>query len=142
MCFLGQVEVSGGRLAYLFMTEGPEYADGTWEPEGGENACLVQPGPVPSFVRVADRATGPTYGPDFAVALSARAGVVTCRDNQIGGDPAWLQHPEWPEGDGWRPLCQLALLPFAAQPNFGDAGTAYAFVDEGSGEGRLLWQCH
>lgn len=52
MRFIAQVALeaplfagSGGRMAYLFMTDDPEqYVDGTWEPEGGENAVVVQPG--------------------------------------------------------------------------------------------------
>lgn len=52
MRFIAQVALeaplfagTGGRMAYLFMTDDPEqYVDGTWEPEGGENAVVVQPG--------------------------------------------------------------------------------------------------
>jgi Domain of unknown function (DUF1963) len=35
------------RMAYLFMTDSvddEEYVDGTWEPDGGENAVILQPG--------------------------------------------------------------------------------------------------
>src|SRR5689334_19521732 len=32
------------KFAYLFMTDGEEYVDGTWEPDGGENAIILQPG--------------------------------------------------------------------------------------------------
>ncbi|WP_165229587.1 DUF1963 domain-containing protein [Aquisphaera insulae] len=37
---------TGGAMAYLFMTdeEDGEYVDGTWEPDGGENAVVIQPG--------------------------------------------------------------------------------------------------
>ncbi|WP_422747317.1 hypothetical protein [Micromonospora sp. WMMD1219] len=42
-------------MAYLFLTGGDEYVDGTWEPEDGENAVIVQPeGSVPAFFAVAD----------------------------------------------------------------------------------------
>jgi len=34
---------SKGKMAYIFMTE-EEYVDGTWEPDGGENAVIIQPG--------------------------------------------------------------------------------------------------
>ena len=45
MHFLGQFALDGGRLAYLFMSgEGDEYVDDTWEPDGGENALVIQPG--------------------------------------------------------------------------------------------------
>ncbi len=33
-----------GRMAYLFITDGEEFVDNTWDPEGGENALVVQPG--------------------------------------------------------------------------------------------------
>ena len=32
------------RMAYIFMTDGEDYVDGTWEPDGGENAVILQPG--------------------------------------------------------------------------------------------------
>ena len=32
-------------MAYIFMTdEGEDYVDGTWDPDGGENAVVIQPG--------------------------------------------------------------------------------------------------
>jgi hypothetical protein len=31
-------------MAYVFMTDATEYVDDAWEPEGGENAVIVQPG--------------------------------------------------------------------------------------------------
>lgn len=49
-----------GRMAYVFITDDDAYVDGTWEPDGGENAVVVQPGPAPSHVAVSSRATGPT----------------------------------------------------------------------------------
>jgi uncharacterized protein YwqG len=33
-----------GKMAYIFMTDSEEYVDGTWEPDGGENAVIIQPG--------------------------------------------------------------------------------------------------
>jgi hypothetical protein len=102
---------------------------------------LVQPGPVPSFVGTAPQATGPTYDDqDYAVELVVPTGELSCGDTIIGGEPIWLRSPEWPEGD-WRFVGQLGELPFKQEPNFGDAGTAYAFVDESSWERRVLWQC-
>jgi uncharacterized protein YwqG len=49
----------GGKMAYLFMTEGDDYVDGTWEPDGGENALIIQPGGMPP-VPVAALNEGPT----------------------------------------------------------------------------------
>ena len=31
------------KMAYIFMTDEEEYVDGTWEPDGGENAIILQP---------------------------------------------------------------------------------------------------
>lgn len=45
------------RMAYLFMTDGEEYIDGTWEPDGGENAVILQPGEAP--VETSKLTTGP-----------------------------------------------------------------------------------
>lgn len=49
----------GGKMAYIFMTEDEEYVDGTWEPDGGENAVIIQPDGKPK-VTVRNIATGPT----------------------------------------------------------------------------------
>lgn len=51
-----------GKFAYIFMTEDDEYVDGTWEPDGGENAVIVQPaGSVDEpIVEVRPLASGPT----------------------------------------------------------------------------------
>ena len=32
------------QMAYIFITDEDEYVDGTWEPDGGENAIILQPG--------------------------------------------------------------------------------------------------
>lgn len=59
MTFIGQFPLpgSGVAMAYLFLSD----EDGTFDPEGGENALLVQPGGrVPPFVSGEVRRTGPT----------------------------------------------------------------------------------
>ena len=43
MTFIGQFPVADG-LAYLFMTRADDYAPYAAEPEGGENAVIIQPG--------------------------------------------------------------------------------------------------
>jgi len=67
MRFICQIEVPHGlvaasvpRLAYIFMTDGDEYVDGTWEPEGGENAIVIQPAGGPLLVDAVPVAEGPT----------------------------------------------------------------------------------
>ncbi|OWQ83811.1 hypothetical protein CDN99_25435 [Roseateles aquatilis] len=51
MRFICQIAVSpelfgatSARMAYVFMTDDEAYVDGTWEPDGGENAVILQPG--------------------------------------------------------------------------------------------------
>ncbi len=46
------------KMAYLFMTDEDEYVDETWEPDGGENAVILQPGDV--RVPVKEIQKGPT----------------------------------------------------------------------------------
>ena len=46
------------RMAYLFITDGDQYVDGTWEPDGGENAVILQPGS--SSVQCSVISNGPT----------------------------------------------------------------------------------
>jgi hypothetical protein len=64
MCFVGQFPIpgSGGRIGYLFLTEAPDDAASvTSEPEGGENALLIQPdGRIPDFLSVSEQPTGPS----------------------------------------------------------------------------------
>jgi len=47
------------RMAYLFMTDGEDHVDGTWEPDGGENAVILQPGGATSLP-VESLTEGPT----------------------------------------------------------------------------------
>lgn len=148
MCFVGQfrlpsTEPGGTALAYLFMTEGEEYVDGTWEPEGGENAVIVQPGGVlPDFVTVRPDAKGPSFGVE-SVPVPSAAETEDGPWQFLGGvgiAPNWLQGEEEP-GPGWMLLAQLdsAGLPFGI--NFGDAGIGYVFLSPDGREGRFLWQC-
>ncbi|MEV6949542.1 hypothetical protein AB0N07_48125 [Streptomyces sp. NPDC051172] len=154
MEFLGQFALEGGRLAFLFMTgDEREYVDGTWEPEGGENALVIQPGGrVPDFVTVERRAEGPSAGRDHLprhVDSGEGSGEHSNEEEDrrpwqfLGGpgvEPHWLQGDETP-GDGWQLVVQLdsGKLPFDV--NFGDAGVGYAFLSPDGKEGRFLWQC-
>jgi uncharacterized protein YwqG len=53
MRFIGQVAIerelfgpAAAQMAYLFMTDEDEFVEGTWDPEGGENAVILQPGSI------------------------------------------------------------------------------------------------
>jgi hypothetical protein len=144
MTFLGQFRLPGEevRMAYLFMTGGEDYVEGTWEGEGGENALIVQPGRVPSFITVTDDAEGPTMSDDLAVDLvpTSPAELEKGWDNRLGGPPTWLQDEEFPPGD-WSFLFQLEGSDALYDVNFGDAGVGYGFLDADGSEGRFLWQC-
>lgn len=49
-----------GKMAYIFMTDdADDFVDGTWEPDSGENAVIIQPGDVPGL-EVQPISTGPT----------------------------------------------------------------------------------
>lgn len=67
MRFIGQIELRSehgfntpARMAYLFMTEEEDgdFVDGTYEPDGGENAVILQPGST--SIPTTNKAEGPT----------------------------------------------------------------------------------
>jgi uncharacterized protein YwqG len=157
----GEVE---GRIAYIFMTDGDEYVDGTWEPDGGENAVIVQPNG--DNVPTESRPTGPTLYQmeeveghewlqpvpcEFSVELKPgddleRGGEdnkdgAAYEELKIGGTPIFLQGDEYPEGGIWHLLLQLDSTSVPFFVNFGDAGIGYAFISEDGRKGRFLWQC-
>ncbi len=140
MTFIGQFRLEGddaGRMAYVFMTDGDEHVDGTWEPEGGENAVIIQPdGKVPPFVAV----RGLDDGPSQPVEDHLPVDEPDDEDEPwefLGDEPVWLQFDETP-GPGWRLVGQLTDR---LGHNFGDAGVGYIFVSPDGVEGRFLWQC-
>lgn len=155
---------AAGRVAYLFMTDGEEFVDGTYEPDGGENAVIIQPDG--NNVATEPLVTGPSLysmeeneGADllhpvpceFSVALEPGSdpergfeddeGGTAYAEVKIGGTPIFLQGEEYPAGGGWLLLLQLdsATAPFHV--NFGDAGVGYAFISEDGRSGKFLWQC-
>lgn len=146
MWFIAQFQVPAG-LAYLFLTDATDHVDYAAEPDGGENAVIVQRGgrlpmlqrsvreehrPVP----VTATRTGPTVAPEDHVLVRS-----TEPDSFqfTGGEPRWLQGPDVP-GAGYRFVAQLdaGALPFPV--NFGDGGTGFVFVSADGLEGRFLWQ--
>lgn len=175
MRFIGQIALDepvfgdlAGRMAYLFMTDGDEFVDGTWEPEGGENAFIIQPGRydkqtqllsvgptletwlaqpghslrTPHAIEYAVTLT-PSDDPDvFAdISLETAAGGNWTGGNKIGGSPAFLQGPEYPAGGPWKLVLQLDSADVPFEVNFGDAGVGYAFISTDGETGRFLWQC-
>jgi hypothetical protein len=104
MRFIGQVALDArlfgridGRMAYLFMTDDEEDVDGTWKPDGGENAVIIQPGDL--LVPVREIAEGPTLyrmasGCGNNLAQEACEFLVRLAEDE---DPEFV-----PEGDRWR----------------------------------------
>lgn len=179
MRFIGQFviypEIFGAceaRMAYLFMTESDTDIDGTWIPDGGENAVILQPGVWSGSS--APLRKGPTLSERIfdekraLVEESPREYAVELRpdndpeqldesefeasgnwdrfcayveESKIGGTPAFLQHPEYPDAGMWRLLVQINSTIVPAGPNFGDAGIGYAFLSEDMQTAKFLWQC-
>lgn len=63
MRFICQIDLSefntDAKMAYLFLTDEEEYVDGTWEPDGGENAIILQPS-TEIYAASVSKANGPT----------------------------------------------------------------------------------
>ncbi len=160
-----------GRMAYLFMTDEETDVDGTWQPEGGENALLIQPGRYDG--PTVSQRTGPTlegwideggtrrlapaeytvqltqgedpdvYDEDAAGESESEVEALEAAwsENKLGGTPAFLQFPEYPAGGPWRLLIQLSSTDVPFNVNFGDAGIGYGFLSRDGERGRFLWQC-
>lgn len=167
---------AAGKMAYIFMTDEDEYVDGTWEPDGGENAVIIQPGGAAPASETAALTTGPTIYDmvevpgaerldpaerEYAVKLTTAdepafvseekrsewsedefAEYAQALDgNKIGGSPIFLQGDEFPSEGQWQLLMQLDSTQVPFSVNFGDAGIAYAFIDQTGTVGKMLWQC-
>lgn len=154
----GQIE---GKMAYIFMTDEDEHIDGTSEPDGGENAVVVQPnGDNPSSISIQNGPSlaiwkeieGEQFRKPFACEFSVQQSEIISDsepdeemnfENKVGGIPQFLQGEEFPDEnkDHWKLLLQLdsASVPF--EINFGDAGVGYAFISKDGKTGKFLWQC-
>ncbi|HLL65756.1 MAG TPA: hypothetical protein VK453_08400 [Micromonosporaceae bacterium] len=142
MMFIGQFRLDADdavRMAYVFMSDDDDGGvDGTWEPEGGENAVIIQPdGRLPPFVTVRSLHEGPSWPAEDHLPVDDRTAGDDDAWEFLDGEPVWLQGDESP-GPGWRLVGQLTdRLGY----NFGDAGIGYIFVSPDGHEGRFLWQC-
>jgi hypothetical protein len=147
------------KVAYLFMTDDEEYVDGTWEPDGGENAIILQPGDNklstngltngPSLYEMIETPSRDRLIPrDFecSVKLLEFAETESQSDdleikNKLRGTPVFLQYEEYPSSEKWNLLIQLdsSNVPFSI--NFGDAGIGYGFISADGMRAKFLWQC-
>jgi hypothetical protein len=151
MWFIGQFAVEGG-LAYVFLSEATEAIDYAAEPDGGENAVIIQPYgrlpllqrsylEIPSPVAVVTQAQGPTVGPDHLLIEVTLGQAGQGALQFLGDEPQWLQGDELPEA-GYRLIAQLDSQRLPFDVDFGDAGIGDVFISSDGREGRFLWQCH
>lgn len=151
-----------GRMVYIFMTDEEQFVKGTWEPEGGENAVIIQPGvpevptlpigPGPTLQRGEDDLAQDCrvyHNVEYAVDLTPGMDPEHFGDDEaldhlseykISGAPAFLQGEEYPAGGPWRLLAQIDSSDDLFFLNFGDAGVGYAFLSADGTQGRFLWQ--
>lgn len=83
------------RIAYIFMTDGEDYVDGTWEPDGGENAVILQPGNPSMPVEQLNK--GPTVYRMVEKALRKRPVPEPCEFGirvSLSEDPAFVPEVE------------------------------------------------
>ena len=165
MRFICQINLSeigfdnfDAKYAYLFMTDEKEYVDGTWEPDGGENAIILQPGENkirtekivdgPSLYKMIESPSSSQLVPkDFKSSIELKKTIEKESTdnldiiNKLNGAPVFLQDEEYPSDEKWNLLIQLdsANVPFYV--NFGDAGVGYGFISEDGEKAKFLWQC-
>ncbi|UTW04715.1 DUF1963 domain-containing protein [Amphritea atlantica] len=131
-----------GKIAYLFMTEDDDqYIDGTWEPDGGENAVIIQPSGGYSLTTEALE-SGPSREVFGVEVVATEIGEGELEGSRLGGTPEFMQSEEYPgPKEEWRFLAQLDSCSLPFEINFGDAGIAYVFLNRSATEGKFLWQC-
>lgn len=148
MRFIGQIHLGdvlpehAGKIAYMFMTESDAtYVDGTWSPDDGENAVIIQP-QGRTDVPVEATRTGPSreeFGVEIVEQEIDEDDLEGCR---LGGTPEFMQGEEYPgPKKEWRFLAQLDSCALPFEINFGDAGIGYAFINQSGSRGKFLWQC-
>ena len=168
MRFICQVNLSdigygnkAAKFAYLFITDEKEYVDGTWEPDSGENAIILQPGENqvktkelkkgPSIYKMVKKLFKKRLVPqnfECAVELSEKKENIDYESdyldvrNKFNGEPVFIQGEEFRARDGWRLLIQLDSTNIPFYINFGDAGVGYGFINEKEDSAKFIWQCH
>ena len=94
--------VSPGKMAYLFITGESEWVDATYDPEGGENAIIIQPGGTNDVETVPE-----SEGPSLYTFVDGRGweGTVPYEYSvnlQPGEDPEYVgedERVEWSEAE-------------------------------------------
>ena len=132
---------------------------GTSDPEGGENAVVIQPGGrVPDFITVRAQAEGPAACVDQLPRLAD--GKTSVFLGGPGVEPDWIHEERYP-GKDWALVVQLTSELADWLPTDGLAedgvtediepcyyawdesgwGAAWAFVSPDGKEGRFRWDC-
>ena len=147
MQFTAQLEYDGS-LILVFICQADPGSCPSWDPDAGSNAAIVvggrdlHPAGRPASPSGTAVLTGEPWllgvhqagADDYSDALiEARADGVTVA-GQWGGNPAWIQNDETP--DGYRFVAMLDEDPLGS--NFG-GGSAYVFAD-GHGHAKVLTQ--
>ncbi|MFE7116130.1 DUF1963 domain-containing protein [Streptomyces sp. NPDC057654] len=177
MRFIGQIELGPvlgaaghGKVAYVFVTHADHdeeyfFDPDIIDPDGGENAVIVQPegdyaGPVrplttgPGLYDKDGAAVEFTVGlrpvdePGFMTDDKLDALPAADRDryieridgDKIGGVPLFFQGDQWPDGGPWRLLLQLDSNWVPFRLHLGASPRLFAFVSEDGTRGRLLIQ--
>ena len=172
MKFVGQIVINknlfahtNATIAYLFITDDKEhFIEGTYNPESGENAVILQPGDN-HFVNTRHLLTGPTVSessflieteltpePDY-IPLQALSVLLNKKEkaaylkqiegNKMGGLPHFIQVEEYPGNQKkWHLLLQLSMDSVPFDVNFGDNGTGYLFLSSEGKCARFLWQSY
>ncbi|CAO4848066.1 MAG: hypothetical protein FADNKDHG_01523 [Holosporales bacterium] len=166
MQFICQIVLDGklfpnalGTIAYIFMANEDDGLSSTWEYEAGDNAVIIQTGKVPPFIKISDKNENELLNHEYSVTYIDHEDVPSISQDKlnltdeeyevymskkkytkIGGDPAFLQGDEFPEGENWKLLCQFEESKMPFYINLGGGGIAYVFINMDGTEGRLMWQ--
>lgn len=123
-----------GTVAYIFMADEDEGLSISWEYEAGDNAVIIQNGNVPSFVNISENNENHTLEKEYMVTYTDHDDLPFVSEDdrcklsndeydhyyskkkytKIGGEPAFVQGDDFPEGKGWKLLCQFeeSKMPF------------------------------
>jgi len=171
MHFVGQIELETigftdfeAKFAYLFLSD-PELETETWDPDGGENAIILQPGDNSRF-DLKEMSTGPSIshrdnendnkGCNVELKLSPEEDEPKRVTNKFTGKPNFVQQADYPYTsksrveiiDGkeveveeeWYLLLQLHDEDLSYYVNFG-TGMGYGFIRNDGKVAKFLWQC-
>jgi Domain of unknown function (DUF1963) len=90
-----------GRMAYLFLSDGETFVDNTYDPDGGENALIIQPAGT-CDIETQPLPTGPALERWIDDVADQRRNPVPCElavTLQPGEDPDTLDEDEYAQSD-------------------------------------------